>query len=89
MPWLKEFNPIINWTKKTMVIPDSSDQPAELDNFNLQSFHSKTIKEPPTHLELLPSGFSKEEPIYPDRNFSPPETSPQLPLTGSSKGRGD
>ena len=70
LPWLNQISPQIDWKNKHINIHDSTNQ---TDKYNIaisrQSFVQQTIKETPTHLDLLPTDYEKEPPIFPDENF--------------------
>ena len=70
LPWLNQISPQIDWKNKHINIHDSTNQ---TDKYNIaisrQSFVRQTIKETPTHLDLLPTDYEKEPPIFPDENF--------------------
>ena len=70
LPWLNRINPQINWKNKHIEISDTTDQTNEYNQvLSKQSFAKQTIKEPPTHPNLLPTDYEKEPPIFPDENF--------------------
>ena len=70
MPWLKEFNPSVDWKHQTINIPDNTDQTAFLDHELREAIGPSPTKS--TYPDLLPSDFEEadiEEPFFPDENF--------------------
>ena len=67
LPWLKKINPRIDWVTETMVIPRKTDQTKAL-NYKT-GITQRTNYTKPTYHELLPNGYKRETPEYPDENF--------------------
>ena len=71
MPWLREFNPSVDWKLRTINIPNNSDQTAFLDQELREAIGPSRVK--PTFPDLLPSDLTEtdsEDPFYPDENFT-------------------
>ena len=63
-PWLRKINPLVNWEKRTLEIPEHTDK---THDFNCQNSRNKSRQSPPAN--LLPHDFIREKPSYPDENF--------------------
>ena len=66
-PWLEKVNPVIDWAKQTINIPNHTDRTPAY-NWKNEITQGKTTTAP-THANLLPKEYVREKPIYADENF--------------------
>ena len=67
IPWLEKTNPLIDWAKHTVNIPDHMDQTPDYSQKN--EIVQGTSTTTPTHPNLLPREFIREKPVCPDEIF--------------------
>ena len=66
-PWLEKVNPQINWTERTVNIPDHTDRTPDYNQTN-EIIQGNTTTAP-THANLLPKEYIREKPAYTNENF--------------------
>ena len=66
LPWLNKINPKINWETKHIEIDNKTDQTERHNRARYANQPAiQTLKEEPTHPELLPTDFKRNHPSIP------------------------